>query len=120
MASIFTIVCSVSRTFVQAETFTKEWDRLQLTNDDLRKLEDLLLQNPQAGDVIPGTGSMRKLRFGIRNKGKRGSARVCYVDFPEKEKIVLFAIFMKNEIEDLEQGEKNQLKEMIRTLENTL
>lgn len=109
-----------TRTFIQAETFTKEWDKFQLTNDDLRRLEDLLLENPQAGDVIAGTGSMRKLRFGIHNKGKRGSARVCYVDFPKKEKLVLFAIFMKNEIEDLEQSEKNQLKELIKKLERTL
>jgi hypothetical protein len=120
MASIINIIKHLSRTFVQAATFTKEWERLQLTNDDLRRLEDLLLENPQAGDVIPGTGSMRKLRFGLNNKGKRGSARICYVDFPEKEKIVLFAIFMKNEIEDLEQSEKNKLKELIRILERTL
>ena len=52
-----------------------------LGEDDLKRLEDELLANPEIGRMIEGTGGVRKMRFAFEHRGKSGSARVIYVDF---------------------------------------
>ena len=79
-----------------------------------------MLKNPKIGDVIQGTGRLRKLRFAFPNQGKSGSVRICYVDFEEKGIIYLFAVFAKNEQENLTQAERNFLKKQIEILEKNL
>ena len=71
----------MTRTFILTDEFVKRWEALGFTDDDLRRLELEIMKNPQAGAVVPGTGRLRKLRFAFGNSGKRGSSRVCYVDF---------------------------------------
>ena len=114
------IALKVKRMFIQATIFTKLWKNLGFVDEDLRRLEITLLENPKAGDVIQGTGRLRKLRFAFPNRGKSGSVRVCYVDFEEKEIIYLFAVFAKNEQENLSQAERNFLKKQIEILEKNL
>lgn len=106
--------------FIQATVFTRMWKNLEFNDEDLRRLEIILLKNPKIGDVIQGTGRLRKLRFAFQNRGKSGSVRICYVDFEEKEKIYLFAVFAKNEQENLTQAERNFLKKQIEILEKNL
>lgn len=48
------------------------------SEDDKRELIDFLAEDPMAGDLIPGTGGVRKLRFATSGRGKRGGARVIY------------------------------------------
>ena len=47
----------------------------------MKSLQEELTVNPSKGDVIQGTGGLRKIRFAFENRGKSGSVRVCYVDF---------------------------------------
>ena len=68
-----------------------------LTDEDLRTLENILLKDPKTGDTIPGTGSLRKIRIPIDNKGKRGGCRVIYVDIEIRECIYLLNVYAKNE-----------------------
>ena len=77
----------MNRTFIEVPMFTKKWHELGLTDDDLRNLENVLLKNPKDGDAIQGTGGLRKIRIPMENKGKgkRGGARVIYVDIEIKE-----------------------------------
>ena len=89
-------------------------------DDDLRRLQKELLQNPKTGDVIRGTGRLRKMRFAFEHRGKSGSTRVCYVDFEIKEVIYLLAVFAKNEQENLTKEERNILKKKIDILENMI
>ena len=89
-------------------------------DDDLRRLQEELLQNPKKGDVIRGTGRLRKMRFAFQHHGKSGSTRVCYVDFEIKEVIYLLAVFAKNEQENLTKEERNILKKKIDILENMI
>ncbi|WP_455631450.1 type II toxin-antitoxin system RelE/ParE family toxin [Megamonas sp.] len=110
----------IKREFVQTNVFTREWEALGFTDKDLRRLENELLQNPKVGDVVRGTGRMRKMRFAFEDRGKRGSTRVCYVDFEIKETIFLLAVFAKNELENLSQAERNHLKKQIDILEDNL
>jgi hypothetical protein len=87
-----------------------------LTEDDLRNFEAYLCDNPSAGDMIPGTGGLRKLRFGIPGTGKRGGARVVYVDFAFHEKIYLFNAYTKSRKIDLTSEEKANIRKAIKAL----
>lgn len=91
-----------------------------LTDDDLKRLQFELLDNPQKGDVIQGTGGLRKIRFAFENRGKSGSSRVVYVDFAVYEKIFLITAYPKNEKDNLSHAERNNIKKMIEALEQSL
>lgn len=79
----------MNRTFIEVPTFTKKWKELGLTDENLRELENILLENSKAGDAIQGTGGLRKIRISLDNKGKRGG-RVIYVDIELKLKKEIF------------------------------
>ena len=106
----------VTRLFVEMPEFTKKWHKIGLTDEDLWSLEDFLGKNPDFGDLIQGTGGLRKLRWAAKGRGKRGGSRVCYVDLIRKEKIYLIAVFSKNEKTDLTEPEKQEIKGLIKIL----
>lgn len=108
------------REFVLLEGFEKQWDDLCLTADDLALLETEILDNPQIGDVIPGTGGLRKMRISLPERGKRGGARVCYVDFTFGEKVYLVTCYGKNEKDNLSKQERNEIKKFITALRRTI
>lgn len=74
-----------------------------------------LMKNPEAGDVIEGTGGLRKVRFvdERRNKGKRGGLRVIYYWWSGGSEFWLFTLYGKNEQDDLTQQQKKILKQML-------
>ena len=80
-------------------------------------LQKILLANPKIGAVIQGTGRLRKMRYGVDNRGKSHSVRICYVDFEIYEKIFLVMVFAKNEMENLSAAERNSIKLLIERLE---
>jgi hypothetical protein len=108
----------MKRTFIQTKEFSKRWDELGFTDQDLRRLEMELLDDPEIGKVIQGTGKLRKMRFAFENRGKSGSTRVCYVDFEVYETIYLITVFAKNQQENLSRSEKNDIKKAIINLEH--
>ena len=110
----------MTRTFIQTDEFIKNWERLGLTDDDLRRLELEIMKNPQVGPVIQGTGKLRKMRFTFENKGKSGSSRVCYVDFLIHETVYLITVYPKNEKDNLSKAERNEIKKFIDILEKRL
>lgn len=86
----------MTRTFVQVEEFTKQWEAIGLGDETLRKLEDVLLISPEAGDLVQGLHGARKARISINyNHGKSGGARVIYLDRPQKEKLFLISVYTK-------------------------
>lgn len=110
----------MKRTFIQTLEFTKNWERLGLYDEDLRRLELEILKNPQVGSVIQGTGKLRKMRFAFENQGKSGSTRVCYVDFIMHETVYLITVYPKSEKDNLSMTEKKEIKKMIELLEDSL
>lgn len=106
----------MTRLFVMLSLFERQWEKLGLTDDDLRRLQEQLLQNPKAGDVIQGTGGLRKIRFAFEHRGKSGSSRVAYVDFTVDKEIYLLAVYAKNEKENLSKAERNDIKKLIENL----
>lgn len=84
-----------------------------LNDTNLRELEQELLKNPQAGDVIEGTGGARKLRIKLENHGKSGGAKVIYLDVFEKEKLYFLFAYPKNVQENLTANQKKAIRNII-------
>lgn len=108
----------ITRKFVHGELFEKQWRDLNLTDENLRELQSMLLENPKLGPVISGTGRLRKLRYSYGNRGKSHCARVCYVDFEINGIIFLIMVFAKKEMDNLSAAEKNSIKNLIDKLEH--
>ena len=87
-----------------------------LSEDDLKKLEEILLENPQLGDVIEGTGGARKIRIQIENRGKSGGGRVIYVDVFEKEKLYFLLAYPKNVQDNLTPDQKKQVRKLVEAI----
>ena len=81
-----------------------------------RGLQTAMMANPEAGDVIEGTGGLRKLRHGDprRGKGKRGGLRVIYYWLSAGRQFWLFTLYDKDELKDLSTEEKKVLKGMLK------
>lgn len=106
----------MKRTFIGVPLFTKKWKELGLTDEDLRDLQNILLQNPKSGDVIQGTGGLRKIRIPMKGRGKSGGSRVIYVDIEIKEVIYFINVYTKNEKDDLTEDEKKAFKAVVKML----
>ena len=108
----------MNRAFIEVPMFTKKWHSLGLTDDNLRDLQEELLKNPKAGDTIQGTGGIRKIRIPMENKGKgkRGGARVIYVDVELKEVIYFINVYTKDEKDDLTDDERKAFKAIVKFL----
>ena len=100
--------------FFEAPAFTRHLARY-LDDEQYRALQNALADGPQAGDLMPGTGGFRKLRWADvrRGKGRRGGLRVIYYWFDERNQIWLMTIYDKNEAADLTPEQKRMLKAAI-------
>lgn len=105
----------MKREFIELKSFRKDWEEIGLTDDDLRVLQDLLNENPETGDIMEGTGGVRKVRIPVES-GKSGGARVCYTDFEKYELIFLLIAFSKNEKANLTKNERNAVKKLVKSL----
>lgn len=106
----------MNQTFVEVPMFTKKWKELGLTDEILRDLQNMLLNDPKSGDVIQGTGGLRKIRIPMGNKGKSGGSRVIYVDIELKEVIYFINVYSKSEKDDLTEDEKKAFKAVVKIL----
>lgn len=84
-----------------------------LGDDALPHLEEVLLQDPQIGDVIEGTGGARKMRIALDGRGKSGGGRVIYVDIFEREQLYLLFAYPKNVRENLSAEQKKMIHKLI-------
>jgi hypothetical protein len=100
--------------FLEAPAFTR-YVSGYLTDDEYRELQNRMAAAPEHGDVIPGTGGFRKLRWTDprRGKGRRGGLRVIYYYFPGEQQIWLITLYDKNEPSDLTPKERQALKSAI-------
>ena len=110
----------MTRLFVELPSFRTEWKAMDLTDSDLRRLQEELLANPTVGAVMKGTGGVRKMRFSFEYRGKSGSIRVIYIDFEIREKLYLLTAYPKNEKDNLSKAERNELKKLVEILETEL
>ncbi|CAB3683858.1 Toxin HigB-2 [Achromobacter deleyi] len=100
--------------FVELPAFSR-YRSDYLDDDGFLSLQHTMMKNPEAGDVIEGTGGLRKLRFGDtrRGKGKRGGLRVIYYWWDGGSQFWLFTLYDKDEMSDLNAKEKKAFKNML-------
>jgi hypothetical protein len=88
-----------------------------IMNDDERAaLVDYIARNPEAGDVIRGTGGLRKVRWAIGNSGKSGGARIIYYYHNDEIPLFLLAAYKKGAKGSLDDNEKSAFKKAIHAL----
>jgi|SRR5690606_37666344 len=102
-------------TFIELAAFARH--RTDYLDDDaFRTLQQELMASPLAGDVIMGTGGLRKIRFSDprRGKGKRGGTRIIYYWWDGGSQFWLFTLYNKDEITDLSSDQRNFLSQMLK------
>lgn len=87
-------------TVIETATFQKQVASVW-TEDERLAFISYIAVNPTAGDVISGGNGMRKVRWTVAGKGKRGGARVIYITFLEDGELALLAVYTKGETENL-------------------
>ena len=97
--------------FVEAPAFMRFRDDY-LDDDGFAELQRYLASNPEAGDMVPGAGGIRKLRWNDprRGKGRRGGLRVVYYCFLSEQEIWLLTLYDKDEAADLTKDERDHLR----------
>lgn len=103
--------------FVESILFEKRRATL-IDDEEFSRLQASLLTDPKMGDVMQGTGGLRKCRLAAKGHGKRGGARVIYYYLDEKQRFYLLLIYAKNEYSDLNTEQRKQLKEFVEDWRN--
>ena len=109
------LVDGVPATVVEVPHFVRQAEGL-LSEEERFALIEQVAWNPMAGVVMPGTGGVRKLRWGLAGRGKSGGARVIYYYHDATMPIFLLGIFAKNVKVNLTPAEKHELRRLIPAL----
>nr|WP_216362499.1 type II toxin-antitoxin system RelE/ParE family toxin [Bowmanella denitrificans] len=100
--------------FVETSVFTKQIQELA-TDDELKTLQAELIAQPEKGDLIRGSGGLRKIRMAVGGQGKSSSVRVIYF-LVHAEKIHLILAYPKSVKDSLSKGEKAELRNLVKKL----
>lgn len=104
---------------LETSGFTKRFDKL--ASEDVRlKLYHSLEQNPKAGDIIRGSGGIRKLRLARQGMGKRGGLRIIYYFYDARGLISLLTVYAKSDAENLPTKEIKQLRDVAETIKQEI
>lgn len=98
---------------IETPVFTKRITGI-LSDDEYADMQWLLAINPETGPVIPGGGGIRKLRWRVRGKGKRGGVRVIYYVYARDQKIYLLYPYRKSEQNDLTRSQLKILRDYVK------
>jgi mRNA-degrading endonuclease RelE of RelBE toxin-antitoxin system len=86
--------------FIETSRFTK-LIYSYLTDDEYVGLQGFMFMNPEAGDVVPGSGGVRKLRWAATGRGKRGGVRIIYYFKKRDSEIWMLTVYGKNQVENI-------------------
>jgi mRNA-degrading endonuclease RelE of RelBE toxin-antitoxin system len=106
---------TVGHTVAEMPTFLNDCRRAGLSEDEHRAITDAVAEDPQAGDIIKGTGGARKRRIAGRGKGKSGGYRVISYYAGDDVPVVLLALVDKGERADLSQAGRNEMRKLLVT-----
>ena len=98
--------------FIEASSFTKLLSKY-LTDDEYRALQTYLMQKPDAGNLVKGSGGVRKVRWASEGKGKSGGVRVIYYWKKTDHEIWMLTIYSKSERSTIPGHNLKQISEAI-------
>ena len=110
--------CHQLLTVVETPTFTRRCEAL-LTSEERDALMVVLASHPEAGELIVGTGGVRKLRFAAKGAGKSGGVRVVYYFFDRGEPLYALLIYGKNERADLTPQQRKSVSAFARAIKQS-
>ena len=102
-------------TIVELHSFIDDADRI-FSDRQREELSDFIAANPHFGDIIPGTGGVRKIRWAAGGKGKRGGARVIYYFRDLNMPVFLLAVYAKGEKLNLTMAEREAMSVLVEWL----
>jgi hypothetical protein len=104
-----------SMEFIETPTFTRLLNDL-LTDDEYADLQNVLVDDPERGDIIKAGGGIRKLRFALPGRGKSGGVRVIYYWLRNDARIYMLLIYPKSKKDNLTDRETALLREFVKEL----
>lgn len=99
--------------FIEQPTFTRTWQQLRLTDEDLLAVQVMICAEPTKAPVVSGTGRLRKLRFAREDAGKSSGFRILYAYFPAHGKVLLFGIYPKSRTVTISDAQAKQAKQIL-------
>ena len=97
---------------VETSVFTKQIQKL-LSDEQYRQLQTDLAKRPDTGSIIPGSGGLRKIRWGYRGQGKRGGIRLIYYWAVSQDRLLLLLVYPKNVQDNLSPTQLKSLREIV-------
>lgn len=84
-----------------------------MSDDEYARLQEVLVTRPEAGNLIKNSGGLRKIRWGLDGKGKRGGTRFIYYWATQEDQIFMLFVYAKSELQDLTPKQLKSLRELI-------
>ena len=100
--------------FIETSVFTK-YIQEYLSDDEYSGLQIFLKESPESGNIVPSGGGVRKLRWSLKGRGKRGGLRVIYYWKKSEEEIWMLTVYSKNEKENIP---AHILKKIVQEIKN--
>jgi hypothetical protein len=108
------------QTVIETESYLRAAKDAGMVEEEMKAAVDLVAADPEAGDVMQGTGGVRKARLAGRGKGKSGGYRIVWYFGGGDIPVFLLTVFGKGEKANLTQGERNALRLLTATLKESL
>jgi len=107
------------QTVVETAEFLARSSKL-MSEEQRAQVVEILARDPECGEIMRGTGGVRKVRVALSGRGKSGGARVIYYFHSERLPVFALTVFAKNERANLTQGERNAMAVVVRTIKQQL
>jgi hypothetical protein len=98
--------------FIETKLFTKLVAKY-LTDEEYSDVQNTLIRNPEVGDLISGSGGVRKMRWRAAGRGKRGGVRIIYYARTQQGQIWMLTIYAKNVMENIPANVLRQIRQEI-------
>jgi hypothetical protein len=95
----------------ETSIFTRQIQAL-MTDDEYAAVQQMLVDDPKSGDLISGTGGLRKVRVALQGRGKRGGGRIIYYHLSRDAQLRMLLVYKKGVKDDLTPAEKKELKSL--------
>lgn len=103
--------------FIETDLFQETAAEIPVTDDELRRLQETLIDDPKSGAQVAGAGGVRKIRVGVKGKGKRGGARVIYYHVQARQVIYLLVAYDKGGADNLSVAGKKLMRQRTKELD---